>query len=227
MLVSIGVGGACRRAAGRAGSRSTSSRPGGRSPRSARRRDRPLADRRLVPGRAADSSAALLSNAVHFGSDLLSTLAVIGGLLAARRGFPEGDSIAALFVAVLVVAAAARLIRRNVDVLMDRAPADAGGGRARGDRPARPAGRGPPAPSPPGRRPHLRRRRDRRLARAPPSGRAMRRRTGVEDAVAPRAARQRRRRPCRAGGVGGGDPRARPRGGDDRLARPRAPQPRR
>ncbi len=70
-------------------------------------------------------SAALLSNAVHFGSDLLSTVAVIGGLIAARAGFPEGDSIAALFVAALVVSAAFRLIRRNVDVLMDRAPADA------------------------------------------------------------------------------------------------------
>jgi len=71
------------------------------------------------------SSAALLSNAVHFGADLLGTLAVLGGLVAARAGFPEGDSIAALFVAALVVAAAVRLIRRNVDVLMDRAPADA------------------------------------------------------------------------------------------------------
>jgi cation diffusion facilitator family transporter len=71
------------------------------------------------------ASAALLSNAIHFGSDLLSTLAVLGGLVAARAGFPEGDSIAALFVAALVVAAAVRLARRNVDVLMDRAPADA------------------------------------------------------------------------------------------------------
>ncbi len=71
------------------------------------------------------SSAAILSNAVHFGADLLGTLAVVAGLAAARAGFPEGDSIAALFVAVLVVAAATRLIRRNVDVLMDRAPAGA------------------------------------------------------------------------------------------------------
>jgi cation diffusion facilitator family transporter len=70
-------------------------------------------------------SAALFSNAVHFGADLLGTLAVVAGLVAARAGFPEGDSIAALFVAALVVAAAVRLIRRNVDVLMDRAPADA------------------------------------------------------------------------------------------------------
>jgi cation diffusion facilitator family transporter len=83
--------------------------------------------RTIVSYRAAQrhASAALLSNAVHFGSDLLATVAVIGGLVAARAGFPEGDSLAALFVAALVVAAAARLIRWNVDVLMDRAPADA------------------------------------------------------------------------------------------------------
>ena len=69
-------------------------------------------------------SEALFSNALHFGSDFVGTTAVLAGLLAASAGFPEGDSIAALFVAVLVLAAAARLIRRNVDVLMDRAPAD-------------------------------------------------------------------------------------------------------
>ncbi|HVM69566.1 MAG TPA: cation diffusion facilitator family transporter [Gaiellaceae bacterium] len=67
-------------------------------------------------------SPALLSNALHFGSDLAGTLAVLGGLVAARQGFPEGDSLAALFVAALVLLAAARLIRRNVDVLMDRTP---------------------------------------------------------------------------------------------------------
>jgi len=70
-------------------------------------------------------SEALRSNALHFGSDFVGTLAVLAGLIAATAGFPEGDSIAALFVAVLVLVAAARLIRRNVDVLMDRAPADA------------------------------------------------------------------------------------------------------
>jgi cation diffusion facilitator family transporter len=70
-------------------------------------------------------SAALLSNALHFGGDLAGTLAVLVGLLAVRVGWPEGDSIAALFVAALVLVAAARLMRRNVDVLMDRAPPDA------------------------------------------------------------------------------------------------------
>ena len=86
-------------------------------------------DRSYAPlsryGRPALPSEALLSNAIHFGSDFAGTLAVLGGLVAARAGFPGGDSIAALFVAALVLMAAGRLIRRNVDVLMDRAPADA------------------------------------------------------------------------------------------------------
>jgi cation diffusion facilitator family transporter len=70
-------------------------------------------------------SAALSSNALHFASDLAGSFAVLAGLLLARGGHPKGDAVAALFVAVLVLAAAGRLMRRNVDVLMDRAPADA------------------------------------------------------------------------------------------------------
>jgi len=70
-------------------------------------------------------SAALRSNALHFGSDLVGTLAVLGGLIAAALGWKHGDSLAALFVAVLVLVAAARLMRTNVDVLMDRTPAAA------------------------------------------------------------------------------------------------------
>jgi cation diffusion facilitator family transporter len=71
------------------------------------------------------SSPALASNALHFGSDLGGSVAVLVGLLLVRGGHPGGDAVAALFVAVLVLLAAARLMRRNVDVLMDRAPADA------------------------------------------------------------------------------------------------------
>src|ERR1700693_3986616 len=70
-------------------------------------------------------SPALAANAVHFGSDLAGSIAVLAGLLLARAGWPEGDSAAALFVAVLVLVAAGRLMRRNVDVLMDRVPAEA------------------------------------------------------------------------------------------------------
>jgi cation diffusion facilitator family transporter len=70
-------------------------------------------------------SAALASNALHFASDLVGTGAVLLGLILVRAGFARADSVAALFVAVLVLVAATRLMKRNVDVLMDRAPADA------------------------------------------------------------------------------------------------------
>ena len=70
-------------------------------------------------------SAALQANALHFAGDLAGSVAVLAGLLAAAAGYQNGDSLAALFVAVLVLLAAGRLVRRNVDVLMDRAPADA------------------------------------------------------------------------------------------------------
>lgn len=83
--------------------------------------------RTVVSRRAARryESAALQANALHFGSDVLGSTAVLVGLIVARAGYRDADSFAALFVAVLVFAAAFRLMRRNVDVLMDRAPAGA------------------------------------------------------------------------------------------------------
>jgi cation diffusion facilitator family transporter len=69
-------------------------------------------------------SDALFANALHFGSDFAGTIAVLAGLIVAALGVPAGDSIAALFVSGLVVAAAVRLASRNVDVLMDRSPED-------------------------------------------------------------------------------------------------------
>ena len=70
-------------------------------------------------------SAALASNALHFASDLAGSVAVLFGLVLVHEGYTRADSMAALFVAFLVLLAAARLMQRNVDVLMDRAPADA------------------------------------------------------------------------------------------------------
>ena len=71
------------------------------------------------------SSAALQSNALHFGSDLAGSVAVLMGLAAAAYGYARADAAAALFVAGIVLVAAFRLMRRNIDVLMDRAPAGA------------------------------------------------------------------------------------------------------
>ncbi|MGB2952636.1 MAG: cation diffusion facilitator family transporter, partial [Gaiellaceae bacterium] len=83
--------------------------------------------RSIVSWRAARRyrSYALQANAVHFATDLAGSVAVLVGLVIVRAGHPRADAAAALFVAVLVLAAAGRLMRRNVDVLMDRAPADA------------------------------------------------------------------------------------------------------
>ena len=83
--------------------------------------------RTLVSMRAARrfGSAALQANALHFASDLAGSGAVLLGLLLVRAGYARADSAAALFVAALVLVSAARLMKRNVDVLMDRAPADA------------------------------------------------------------------------------------------------------
>jgi cation diffusion facilitator family transporter len=85
------------------------------------------ASRMLVSFRAGRKygSPALQANALHFGSDLAGSTAVLVGLVAAQAGYEEGDSLAALFVALLVLLAAGRLMRANVDVLMDRVPAEA------------------------------------------------------------------------------------------------------
>ena len=85
------------------------------------------ASRATVSWRAAAryGSAALQSNALHFASDLAGSATVLVGLVLVRAGYRDADSIAALVVAGLVLLAAGRLMRRNVDVLMDRAPAEA------------------------------------------------------------------------------------------------------
>jgi cation diffusion facilitator family transporter len=85
------------------------------------------ASRTLVSVRASRryQSAALGANALHFASDLAGSTAVLLGLVGVRAGWKEADSAAALFVAVLVFTAAARLMRHNIDVLMDRVPSEA------------------------------------------------------------------------------------------------------
>lgn len=65
-------------------------------------------------------SPALGANALHFAGDFAGTLAVLVGLIGVAAGEESADAIAAVVVAVLVVLAAARLMRRNMDVLMDR-----------------------------------------------------------------------------------------------------------
>ncbi|HEX7525494.1 MAG TPA: cation diffusion facilitator family transporter [Gaiellaceae bacterium] len=83
--------------------------------------------RTVASARAARTygSAALSANALHFASDFAGSVAVLVGLVLVRAGYVKADSIAALFVASIVLVAAVRLMRRNVGVLMDIVPADA------------------------------------------------------------------------------------------------------
>jgi cation diffusion facilitator family transporter len=69
------------------------------------------------------NSHALAADALHFSSDLVSSTMVLGGLIAAQFGFPQGDAIAAIGVAVFIAIAGYRLARQTIDTLMDAGPA--------------------------------------------------------------------------------------------------------
>jgi len=70
----------------------------------------------------ATSSQALEADALHFSSDLWSSLAVLIGLAGVALGFKWADAVAALVVAIFVLVAGWRLGRRTIDTLLDTAP---------------------------------------------------------------------------------------------------------
>ena len=67
-------------------------------------------------------SAALEADALHFSSDMISSIAVLGGLLLVALGYPWADALSALLVSVFIVLAGWRLGGRTIDTLMDAAP---------------------------------------------------------------------------------------------------------
>lgn len=71
----------------------------------------------------ATASEALEADALHFGSDMWSSIAVLVGLIGVAAGYQWADSAAALVVAVFVCIAGWRLGRRTIDTLTDTAPA--------------------------------------------------------------------------------------------------------
>jgi cation diffusion facilitator family transporter len=70
----------------------------------------------------ATSSEALGADALHFSSDMWSSIAVLVGLGAVWSGYPWGDAVAALLVATVVLLAALRLGKRTLNTLLDAAP---------------------------------------------------------------------------------------------------------
>jgi cation diffusion facilitator family transporter len=69
------------------------------------------------------ASEALEADALHFGSDMWSSMAVLIGLIGVASGFAWADSAAAVVVALFVCLAGWRLGRRTVETLTDTAPA--------------------------------------------------------------------------------------------------------
>lgn len=77
------------------------------------------------------NSQALEADALHFATDIWSSLVVLGGLvmvlIAEQAGLPwliKGDALAALIVAIIVIQVSVQLGRRTISGLLDAVPAD-------------------------------------------------------------------------------------------------------
>jgi cation diffusion facilitator family transporter len=70
------------------------------------------------------NSQALEADALHFSTDIWSSAVVLLGLICANFGFFFADSVAALFVAFIVIVISYRLGKRSIEVLLDYAPMD-------------------------------------------------------------------------------------------------------
>jgi len=70
------------------------------------------------------NSQALEADALHFSTDIWSSAVVLLGLICANFGFFFADSVAALFVAIIVIVISYRLGKRSIAVLLDYAPGE-------------------------------------------------------------------------------------------------------
>ena len=67
------------------------------------------------------SSELLEADSEHTRSDVFTSLAVVGSLIAVRMGFPELDLVAALVITLIIGRAAFRIVKDNTMVLADTA----------------------------------------------------------------------------------------------------------
>lgn len=68
------------------------------------------------------NSQALEADALHFSTDIWSSLVVLLGLACSNFGYYYADSVAALGVAIIVISISYRLGMKSINVLLDRAP---------------------------------------------------------------------------------------------------------
>lgn len=80
--------------------------------------------RQLLRVAKEEGSDALAADALHFASDLVSSVLVVIGLGATRLGFAQGDALAAFGVALFIAIAGYRLGRRTIETLLDTAPSE-------------------------------------------------------------------------------------------------------
>lgn len=80
--------------------------------------------RALMKAAKKHNSQALEADALHFSTDIWSSLVVLMGLIVVNFGFYSADAVAALFVACIVIYVSVQLGRRSIDALLDTAPVD-------------------------------------------------------------------------------------------------------
>jgi len=71
-----------------------------------------------------EHSDALAADALHFASDLVSSVLALAGVAATHFGFLKGDALASFGVAVFIAIAGYRLGKRTISTLLDVAPGD-------------------------------------------------------------------------------------------------------
>ncbi len=67
-------------------------------------------------------SAALEADALHFSSDIASSVVVLAGLLFTRLGYPQADALGSIGVAAIVIWISYKLGKKAVGVLVDKVP---------------------------------------------------------------------------------------------------------
>lgn len=73
---------------------------------------------------AEEHSDALAADALHFASDLVSSVLALIGIAATYFGFLKGDALASFGVAAFIAVAGYRLGQRTISTLLDAAPGD-------------------------------------------------------------------------------------------------------
>jgi cation diffusion facilitator family transporter len=68
------------------------------------------------------NSQALEADALHFSTDMLSSVVVLFGLILVSLGFPIGDPLGALGVSIVILYVSYNLAKRSFNFLVDRAP---------------------------------------------------------------------------------------------------------